>query len=467
MNAIIKWLIKTVLIGTASLLSLIAAVYVVLLILSLQKSPLNAEVEAFLQPEPVAVLPERNGFYYWRGLDAPAGEHPLDYGRRSIAKLSGRLPAVADSQATSAGQNLRLVHDRKILCHPENQAPCLVLARQHAAQVRALAKENAELMFRYAALLRFDQFATDMPVMNPLDPLLSPMPVLDLHALAQTLDAVDVSEGRASEVLKRLAARVGFLRRVHANSTDVIDRSFAQVLLVRDLQFLVEVAVRERDSAMKAAPAYVSVITAPLTAAERSSLQWIRPEFSKKFAWINPGNPSGWQFSICESVLRGNRMEELVLSGNLEERCGGWDMRMLAFVVAPLLDRNAVINQWFETVQQLRQIDGLDTFAYLEHLHKVIAAAESRDEGWRLQNPANRWIAKDVVAGSKSYLIRAIDFDRLFALTRLAVKLTQERIKESEMAAYVQRSDIRDPATKEPFGWDAASNQVYFAPLDP
>jgi hypothetical protein len=35
------------------------------------------------------------------------------------------------------------------------------------------------------------------------------------------------------------------------------------------------------------------------------------------------------------------------------------------------------------------------------------------------------------------------------------------------LAFIVTDADIRDPATRGPFGWDAASKQEYFAPLDP
>jgi hypothetical protein len=204
-----------------------------------------------------------------------------------------------------------------------------------------------------------------------------------------------------------------------------------------------------------------------MTGAERSSLKWIRREFTNKYAWFNPDNPPAWQFSICETFLGASRMEDLVMRGQLEERCGRWDVRMLALGVAPLMDRNAVLSQWFETAKQLSQIDEFDTFSYLRNLHKVVAAAESRDAQWRLRNAAGRWISKDFVAGSKSYLIKAVDLDRLFALTRLAVMLTQDRIQEGEIAAYVKRSDIVDPATKAPFDWDSASKQVFFTPLDP
>lgn len=36
-----------------------------------------------------------------------------------------------------------------------------------------------------------------------------------------------------------------------------------------------------------------------------------------------------------------------------------------------------------------------------------------------------------------------------------------------ELAFIVTDAGIRAPATREPFGWDAASKQVYFAPLNP
>jgi hypothetical protein len=260
----IKRVLKTIAICTTLFFALVVIAYGLLLLLTLHKVPLHAEVEAFLRPGPIVILPERNGFYYWKGLDAPAGENPIEYGQRVIAKLHGRSPTAVDSGAASAAQRLRLVHERKILCHSENRMPCLVLARQNAAQVRALANENAELMHRYAALLQFDQFTADMPILNPMDPIPSPVQGIDLFTLARTIDAVDISEGRSSDVLKRIAARVGFLRRIHANSTELIDRMVAEVLLVKDLQFLVEVAVAKPDSISRDAVVQVSAITARL-----------------------------------------------------------------------------------------------------------------------------------------------------------------------------------------------------------
>ena len=470
----IRWLLKTIAICIASFLGVLVVAYGLLALLSLQKAQLDPEVAAFLQREPIAVAPERNGFYYWRGLTAPAGENPIEYGRRSIAELGRQSPA-ADSGATRAEQELRLVHDRKILCHPANQMPCLVLARQNAAQVRELAKGNAELLRRYVALLQFNQFATDMPVLDPMDPWpMSRVEQFNLFVMARTLDAVDVSEGKSAEALNRLANRVRFLRGMYANSADLVDRVMAQALLTKDLEFLVEVAVAAPNSA-KVAAAQVSAIAAPMTTAERSSLKWIRDELSKKFEWIDPGNPRAWKYQVCQAFFEDDFFNMLVMgNGTLEERCGRWDVRMLALAGAPLIDRNAVANRWFQAIRQLREINGLDTFSYLGRFREVVAAAESRqqaDARWRLRNPVGGWIgtklSTDLVAAYKSYHFGTIDLDRLFALTRLAVGLIQDRIKEGDIAAYLKRPGVLDPATKQPFGWDAARRQVFFVPLDP
>jgi len=468
----IKWLFKTIAIYIASFFSLLVVAYGLLVLLSLGKAPLQPEVEAFLRPEPIAVAPERNGFYYWVGLAAPAGKNPIEYGRRSIAELSRQSPAAADSGAGRTDPKLRLVYDRKILCHQENRMPCLVLARQNAAQVRELAKGNAELLRRYVELLKFDQFATDMPVLNPMDPIPAHQNGFNLFTLARTLDAVDVSEGRSSEALDRLAARVGFLRRMYANSAELVPRMLAQALLAKDLEFLVEVALAEPGSA-KAAAAHVSAIAAPMTVAERSPLKWIRYQFSNEFAWIDPDNPHGWPYSVCKAFLGGDFPVDLVMSGKLEERCGRWDMRMLALAGAPLMDRNAVANRWFDTIRQLRQINEPDTFSYMGRFQEVVAAAESRrrlDTPWRLRNPVGGWIGTTVsteFAISRPYYATAIDLDRLFALTRLAVGLARDRAKEGGFAAQLKQPGVLDPATEKPFGWDAAKSQVFFIPLDP
>ncbi|MDO8534415.1 MAG: hypothetical protein Q7S17_06700 [Xanthobacteraceae bacterium] len=469
----IRRLLKTIAICIASLLGLLVAAYGLLVLLSLQKAPLHPEVEAFLRPEAIVVAPERNGFYFWIGLNAPAGEDPIQYGKRAIAELGHRSPAAKDAAAARAEKELRLVYDRKLIC---NQVPCLYSAMQNAAQLRELAKANAELLRRYAALIRFDEFATDMPVLDPMDLLPAREDQLFLFRLARTLDAVDVNEGKAAEAIDRLATRVRFLRLMHANSAGLIDRIIAQALLAKDLEFLVKMAVSEPGAA-KAVTARVAAIAAPMTVAERSPLKWMRHEFSNKFASTDPGKPDAWRQSVCGALLGKFGFDsyiELSTSGKLDERCGRWDMRILALAGAPLIDRNAMANQRFETIRQLHQIDAPDTLSYLGRFHAVVAAAEGRrraDTSWPLRNPVDAWIGTalipDSVADAKSYHLSAIDLDRLFALTRLAVALNRDRIKESEIAAYLKQPGVLDPATKEPFGWDSAKGQVFFVPLDP
>jgi len=295
-------------------------------------------------------------------------------------------------------------------------------------------------------------------------------------ALARTLDAADVIEGKAAGAIDRLAARVRFVRLVHANSAFLIDRIIAQALLAKDLELLAEVAVSEPGAA-KWVAARVDTIAAPMTAAERSPLAWIRYEYSSKFASIDPDRPEAWRYAVCEAVLTRISMDKFIdlsINDKLDERCGRWDIRLLALAGAPLLDRNAMANQRFETIRQVRQIDVPDTFSYLGQFQEVVAAAESQrqaDTSWRLRNPVDAWIgnslAPDYVASAKSYHLSAIDLDRLYALTRLAAGLIRDRIKDGEMDAYLKQPGALDPATKKPFSWDAAKRQVFFVPLDP
>ena len=73
----------------------------------------------------------------------------------------------------------------------------------------------------------------------------------------------------------------------------------------------------------------------------------------------------------------------------------------------------------------------------------------------------------DLVADATMYHLSALDQDRLFALTRLAVGLVRDPVRQEEIAAYLKRPGVLDPATREPFGWDSARSQVFFIPLDP
>ena len=469
----IRRLFKTIGISIACFLGLLVAAYGVLVLLSLEKAPLHPEVEAFLRPEPISVAAERNGFYFWIGLNAPAGEDPIQYGERVIAELRLRSPVSEAATAARAQNELRLVsYDRNLVCSPENREPCLAFAKRNAAQVRDLARLNAELLRRFEALLRSEEFATDMPLLGPSDLLPGRQDQMSLFALAWTLDAADFAEGRLSEALERLVARVAFLRRMHANSSALIDRVIAQALIARDLNFLAEVAVAEPEAA-KAAAAQVAVIAAPITASERSPFRWLRHEFAQKFAAIDPGNSHAWRYSVCEAVVQAG-MLELAMSDKVDERCGRWDIRMLALAGAPLMDRNALANQRYEAIRQLRRIDAPDTFSYLARFREIVAGVESRrraEPKWRLRNPFGEWMAArvntDLVADATMYHLSALDQDRLFALTRLAVGLVRDPVRQEEIAAYLKRPGVLDPATREPFGWDSARSQVFFIPLDP
>jgi hypothetical protein len=470
----IKWLLKF----TAALLGLLVVAYGLLVLVSLQKEPLHPEVEAFVRPEPIAVAPERNGYYFWTGINAPAGGDPIKHGQRLIAELGRRSPEAKDAASASAANELRMVfYEPRAVCGRETPpVPCLRFAKQNAAQIRKLAKANAELLLRYEALLRLDQYASDMPFLRQTDPIPARQDQMSMIALARSLDAVDVLDGKAAEAIDRLAARVRFLRRMHANSSSLIDRIIAQALLAKDLEFLAEVAVSEPGAA-KVVAAQIEAIAAPMTIAERSSFRWMRHAFSQKFASIDPGDPDEWRYSICEvalSIVNSESFFELAMSGKLDERCERWDMRMLALAVAPLMDRNAMANQRFETIRQLRQVDAPDTFSYLARFQVLVAAAELQrqaDSPWRLRNPLSPWIGTqlytDLIVHGKSYHLSAADLDRLYALTRLAAGLIRDRTKDGEIAAYLKQPGALDPATKEPFSWDAAKRQVFFVPLDP
>jgi len=95
-------------------------------------------------------------------------------------------------------------------------------------------------------------------------------------------------------------------------------------------------------------------------------------------------------------------------------------------------------------------------------------AARSGTPAW---NPLGEWIGSrlstDLVSEAQMYHLSAIDLDRLYALARLAAKLSLERVRDGDNAASIERSEVRDPATNGPFRWDASRRQVFFEPLDP
>ena len=465
----IRWLIRVGVLAIAMVCGLVALGYGLLVLLSLHKTPLDADVAAFLQPEPIAVAPERNGFYFWIGLNAPAGEDPIQYGRRAIGELGKPL---AQAASTRTDRELRVVSfDRKAVCSPELRSPCLPTAKANAARIRLMARENAELFRRFVALVQTEEFATDMPVLNPMDPIPARQDQMSVFMLARTLDALDASEGRMTEAIARQAPRVAFLRRMHANSSSLIDRVIAQALLAKEFELLAELVAADPEAAKRSA-AQIAAMAAPMTAAERSPLRWIRSEFAEKYATVDPANRRAWPYAVCQAVL-GAQAVELMMDDKLDARCARWDVRSLALVAGPLMDRNGMANRRFESIRGLRRIDAPDSFAYVAQFREVVASAEARrgQAGLHLLNPLGEWIGSrlstDLVSEAQMYHLSAIDLDRLYALARLAAKLSLERVRDGDNAASIERSEVRDPATNGPFRWDASRRQVFFEPLDP
>jgi hypothetical protein len=465
LNMIMR-ILRIVALGGTALLGVLVTAYGVLALVSLHKEPLQPEVAAYLQTETVTVAPDRNGFYYWTGLNAPAGADPIEHGRRAIAALR-RQPAGAGAADPATGDELRLAVDQNLLC---NKPPCLPAARQNAAQLREVARSNAEMLRRYAALMRLGEFATDYPVLDPTALLPAKQDQISLFRLARTLDAVGVTEGHFAEAIEQFAARVRFARRMHANSGTLLDRMIAQALLAKDLELLAEVAA-SAPGAAKAVAATIATIAAPMTAAERSPARWMRLEFANKHAAFNTDNPGAWRYSTCEALLGNSRMFDLMMADKLEERCARWDVRTLARLAAPLMDRNAVANQLFEPVRQLQELSAPDAYAYLSAFLLLAAQADAQQSvHWTLGNTAGAVfrarLTPNMLTDAKSYHLSAIDLDRLYALTRVAVAIADRRVTEKDLPEFLKRSANLDPATREPFLWDSTRRQIHFLPLD-
>jgi hypothetical protein len=200
-----------------------------------------------------------NGYLAYVGQTAPEDEEIFSYGARWVDHYSSAFNLAGDIEFTVG--NLKFAGDAHQLCNP-TKAACLPMVVTKAAVWRQLAADNALVLARQQSMVAttiFEETYTPQTWESPI-----PTPDLNRGKLLELdLIAVDVVEGRVTEALTALDARLAFDRRALLGSRSVFMSVVASIWLEQDYALLAEI-VASRPAALDSHKALLTRMTTPL-----------------------------------------------------------------------------------------------------------------------------------------------------------------------------------------------------------
>jgi hypothetical protein len=194
LRKVVKWAA-----GAASFLAL------TFVLINASDEVLNPELAAILDAKPT-VAPRDNAFFYMMGMEAPEGKDPAEAGAQHVEQFHQKLQS---SPREAFEFELAALHDKgrlgfvgKTVSCDWRKESCLEVFAQHASDIRRLAEQNAKIMARYSALLRFQHF-DEAPYTKGV--LVFPLGnVFEATRLDQAVAAVEFRDGRLERFLQRL-----------------------------------------------------------------------------------------------------------------------------------------------------------------------------------------------------------------------------------------------------------------------
>ncbi len=369
--------------------------------------------------KPVAVPPQ-NAYFALLGLDAPASENSVDWGRRVAGNLS-HTPAMTSG---------------KPVCDLESQH-CLKLARQTPTVLQQALREQARLQARYVAARQLPHFVEVFDDEVTLDYSAA----LRAQMLRHAQMALWLESGQIAAILQELRVDMAFQRRGLVAARSLISKMVWLAALQRDYVLLADL-LRAHPTHLQPYMREVQVLLQPLSVAERD----MRPVLRQEFQWM-------------AKVVRYSA-HQAWFGGTSEP---GWLKHLPAFVAARLFLPNATLNRCYQLEQLDEQLAQVGSREFMAQQSQVAAQqGHWLQPSWRdYYNPAGWEMLRLIRVDYRGYLRRPWEFDMWLRLLQLQVQARQQGVAERQMGAWVAVQPLRDMFQDAPVQWDERRRELY------
>lgn len=405
---------------------------------------------------PPAIADDGNAYLALLGLDAPSRLDALAEGKRLAAERGRALSADPfarqrpphEERETDADpdDHLEFAGDLDALCDILSE-PCMPFARARAAAVRTLFAGNRLWVDRYERARRLPGFA-DVPIADRRRADVAGTNLGRVHALLQTVAALDAQQGHAVDACAFLQSDGAFWRRVLTGSATLGDKLSAFRALSEDARLASELIESPGfDAAGCGSP--LRVLLSPLTPEEVSLADAYRmayvPMVRMLASWPDPAisvEPESW------------------VDRHLKE--------------TPVYDlfyrRNATINRSAEIYAGLAALAAQPTARFIAARDAFLAENSdlaSVGPGW-FYNPLGKMLLGRHLPLHVDYIAHAHGVAAYLTLVRAQLELRLAGVPPAQVPQFLERAGANgvNPLDGRPFRWDGARHTLSFDPLD-
>lgn len=443
LGRILLWLVL-------GLLGLLVVAVAALWLANRHDEPLRPEVARLLHfAPPTAQAMQTNGYFILLGLNAPTGEDARAAGQRFFAMQMKGYDHYRETGGVVSFVREAYPHANISLgplrCPPEAD-DCHAHHVQHAPDIRAALATHAHVVARYLSLI-------DAPAYEevPLPYIGLDLPyyqdVVAASELVGMQAALQMHEGRPADALQLLQRNTRIHQRMMAGSRTLIGAMIALAMEMRQ-QRLIASMLRHHPALARD---HLPVLQGTLTQTPHD----LSPMFEGELRWT--------------LAVMANLRPDMIGPADLLRDSKLWlAMQRPLFRLSYL--PHASMNQTWRIRQDWLRLAQLPAHELEAQAAKLEEMAQ-QEFAWPppLRNFIGHVLGEMVHATWLPYIERVHDVQGHQRLVRLQMAALRERVPAAQMPAWLadQPPELRDPYTRQPMGWDAATQALVFQGRQP
>ena len=405
--------------------------------INLYEEELTPEAKALLA-SPADPAPDKNSYFLYLGLAAPAGKDAVDWGQRRIRALK----LTEDRSDAGSPEYAKLARDpaQKFPCRAmfRSAQDCVSLAQSRPAEISSWRAQHAEQLERYHRLRTYEVFedAIYQTSSGPALPAIAAATPLHRATLMQV--AALVEQGKAGEALRELQQEVTLHRRMLAGARTLGVKMDGADYLAHDI-LLLSLLLEERAAALAPLAAQVQQIAQPLSARELDLAPALRAEYASFARYLL--TPARW---AGRNPLAANPLVS-DLPGRL------------------FYKPRATVNLLAANVPSMLELAKVPPAELARRAGELAATLTARtDLCCSPHNPVGRMMAN--VGTPAVHLERVYDLEALIRLVNLQAQIVVKKVPLAQVPAFLAQSpaDLVNPYTGKPMQFDAEKRQIYF-----
>ncbi len=427
-------------------------------------APLSAQAIALDQPVLAAINEKENGYFYSIGLNVANEKDPAEVGKALIAQHETLLRA---NPPANAKQFQTLIERPRIefvvtaneyphrICRVQNE-PCVHKFVQAADKLKKFETDNALLIERYEALLKYPHYA-EVGSPSLYLPSMSYSVSQTLNELRCAKAAISLANGDTHAALESLDASIRFWHNNLRGSTTLVSRMLATANLNTDYYFFNDF-LNYKPAIAQTHYDQIQKILAHFNADDTDFTKPIKGEF---------------RYGAYAMRRMGEDTDELLSQDEILGEKIGPMVKMGAYLNKTALFRpNATINRHAEIFTRYLELARLPAYELIEK-QQVTLENLQRDfdpDKHRLRdytyNPFGNILLSTGLVSMSDYQLSVHSLDGYVRLLKLKVAIRFQAIPPTEVALYLTRADssVSNPFTQQPMAWDAASGKLSFYP---